>query len=228
MDFVSTFPDRAALMAAAAERIADALRQALADRGAACAALSGGTTPEPAYRLLAEAALDWRRVSIALVDERFVPPGHPASNEALLRRALAPALARGAGLVEMFAPGLTPTEAAAQADARYAPLHFDIAVMGMGADGHTASWFPGADGLDAALDPDGARSVVALHAPKAEGTQDRLSMTFAALRRARRVLLLIAGEDKRARLAAALAGAEDAPVAALFRLPAPPEVLWAA
>jgi 6-phosphogluconolactonase len=226
MRHVTTFASRDALMASAAERIADALKQGIAERGAACAALSGGATPEPAYRLLAERPLDWRRISFALVDERCVPSDHPASNEGLVRRALGPALSQGARFIPMFTQGEPPSRAADSAEAVYAPLSFDIVVMGMGADGHTASWFAGAEGLDAALDAANPRTVVALRAPQAAGSTDRLSLTLASLKRAGRVLLVITGDEKRATLEAAQAGAS--PVAALFNLPAPPEVLWAA
>jgi 6-phosphogluconolactonase len=143
----------------------------------------------------------------------------------MLSRALEPALRHGARILPMFTSGTAPAHAADLADAAYAPLHFDIALMGMGADGHTASWFPGAEGLKAALDPAGSRTVAALRAPQAAGAADRLSLTLAALQRAERVLLLITGDEKRARLG--VAAAANLPVAALLTLPSRPEVLWA-
>lgn len=222
---MQTFATRDALMAAAAFRIVDALQAGIAKRGQACAALSGGSA-EAAYLLLAEAPLDWARVTLALVDERFVAPGHPASNEGMLRSALAPVLRQGAQLAPMFAPAPNVDDAAAQADARYAPLHIDIALMGMGADGHTASWFPDAKGLAAALDAKSARTVVAVRAPQAQGAPERLTLTLPALARADRVLLLISGDEKHARLEQSLRN-EDAPVAALFKPPLKTEVLWA-
>ena len=229
MASVTAFASRDALMAAVAERLADALRTAIADRGAACAALSGGTTPEPAYRLLAARKLDWSKVTFALVDERFVPPDQDPSNEGLLRRALAPAFANGARLESMYADTPTAREAAERADARYALLRFDIALMGMGPDGHTASWFPGAAALDVALDLESKRTVVSVHAPQAYGTPERLSLTRAALARAGHILVLILGAEKRAYLDSALSmRAEDAPIAGLFALSdLTPEVMWA-
>ena len=220
------FPTRAALMQAAAAYLGDALQDALNERGAACAALSGGATPEPAYSLLAARDLDWPRITFALVDERFVPPDHDASNELMLRRALAPALAKGARLLPMYAPARDVREAAERADALYAPLAIDVALMGMGEDGHTASWFVGADALDAALDADTPRTVIAIRAPQAAGAADRLTLTFSALSRARRVGLLITGAAKKRLLEQTDAGA--LPIAALFRHPAgAPRIFWA-
>jgi 6-phosphogluconolactonase len=226
---LSVFASREALMQAAALRLSEALTQAITVRGFACAALSGGSTPEPAYRALGGRRLDWRQVRFALVDERFVPPEHEASNEAMLRLALAPALAHGATLLPLYAPLGDVALAAARAEALYAPLRIDIVLMGMGEDAHTASWFPGAAGLGEALDPASARTVTAIRAPQATGAAERLTLTRAAIARAHRVLLLITGAAKRARLEAALSEpVEQAPVGALFSGGAhAPEVLWA-
>lgn len=199
MPAVQTFPTRTALQEAAANHIAAALREGIAAHGQACAALSGGTTPEPAYALLATKPLDWPQIRFGLVDERFVPPDHPASNEALVRRALRKPLEKGARLFPLFAP-TSPRNAALAANGVYAPLDFDIALMGMGEDGHTASWFPNSPQLAQALDPNNARSVINVDAPGAAGSAERLTMTLSAIARARRVVLLITGEAKRAKL----------------------------
>jgi 6-phosphogluconolactonase len=224
MRAITAFDTRDGLMAAAARRVSEALVSGVQARGSACAALSGGLTPEPAYRLLAAEAVDWPRVTFALVDERFVPPDHPFSNEGMLRRSLGRAIGRGAAVAPMFAPERRLEEAADLADAAYAPLHFDIALLGMGADGHTASWFPRASGLADAIDPTSSRTVVAVRAVQAAGASERLTLTLAAISRADRVLLVITGDEKRSLLERAV----DEPVAALFNwLPRPPEVLWA-
>ena len=98
--------------------------------------------------------------------------------------------------------------------------------MGMGTDGHTASWFPGSAELGAALDAQAAYSVIAARAPQAAGAAERLTLTLPALARAERVLLLISGDEKRARLEQATRD-DDAPVAALFKPPLNADVLWA-
>lgn len=225
---LETFASRDALMAAAAQRIATALEDAIRRHGAACAALSGGSTPEPAYRALAELPLEWQKVTFALVDERFVPPNDAASNQALVQRTLGPAFDAGARLAPMFFPAATVEQSADQAEPSYAPLRIDVALMGMGDDGHTASWFPGIPALGNALDLNNPRTVITLHAPQAAGSPDRLTLTRSALSRIERVILLITADDKRARLEQALQH-DDAPVSALFgpNMPAP-DVLWAA
>ena len=211
-------PTREALMQAAAERLEEALSEGLAQRGAACAALSGGTTPEPAYALLAARPLNWKGVTFALVDERFAPPTDPASNEGMLRRALAPALEQGARLLPMWFANTTPRAAAARANIAYAPLEIAIALMGMGADGHTASWFPGAEKLSQALDPENPHSVMALDAPEAAGRSERITLTLAAVARARNIVLLFTGPEKFARFTTAVQeDADTAPIAALAR-----------
>lgn len=225
MTSVREFATRDALMQAVADRIAIGLSEAVSKRGKACVALSGGSTPEPAYRALAGANLNWPLITFMLVDERFVPPDDAASNEGMLRRALASPLAHGARLLPMFAPDFAT--AADEANERYAREHIDIAVMGMGDDGHSASWFPGMADLDKALDGNTARTVIAVHAPAAAGAADRLTMTRGAIAGAGAVMLLITGHTKRERLEQALAN-DDAPIAALFRAPVPaPEVWWA-
>ncbi len=220
---IRTFDTRGAAMQAAAERIAKALKTGISERGEAFAALSGGTTPAPAYEALAAMPLDWARVTFLVVDERFVPLSNEASNEALLRRALAPALAAGAKVLPLYSDGVSLEEAARRADTLYADKPIDIALVGMGGDGHTASWFPSAPVLDAALTS--SQSVVAVHAPGAYGTPQRLTLTHAAMARANAIILLITGAEKRALL-------EDRararlPVDELYDLPAPIETLWA-
>lgn len=225
---LTAFTSREALIEAATERLASALRNGIADRGDACAALSGGSTPEPIYRALATLPLDWPKIMFALVDERFVPISSPASNEGLILRALAPAFSGGALFTPMFFESESLDYSAYVAEGLNAPLSYDIALMGMGDDGHTASWFPNARGLDEALSENTRRSVVAINAPQAQGSAERLTLTRAGLQRSHALILVITGDAKRARLEQAL-DAQDAPVAALFQAGMPPiEVLWAA
>lgn len=194
---VSIFDTRASLMEMIANIIAESLKTGIELRGEGFAALSGGSTPIPAYEALSTMPLDWARVTFLLVDERFVSPTDPASNEGMLRRALAPALAAGARLLPMYAEGATLSEAADRADALYADKPIDIALLGMGADGHVASWFIQSPEIASALDLNNQRSVIAVTAPGAAGSPQRLTLTLSAIARAHLPVLLITGYEKR-------------------------------
>jgi 6-phosphogluconolactonase len=227
-------PDRYALVAALTAVCRAAIGEALAARGRASVALSGGTTPAPVYRTLAGEPLNWAGVTLALVDERWVAPDHEASNERLVRDCFAGPLAAGARLAAMKTAAARPADAVPEVERNYAPLRpFDLVVLGMGADGHVASWFPRAEGLSEALDPKGSATVAsvrAVGAPVAGAYVERMTLTRPAVGEARRAVLVITGADKRAAyLSAAEAGAEaDMPVRALWRAGvAAPEAYWA-
>ena len=149
------FADGGALALAFADWTADILRQAIAARGAALLAVSGGATPLRYFGALSKCPLDWSRVSITLADERRVPDDHPRSNARLVRNALMQNQAAAASFVPLADSRLTAEQELISARARIAtlPLPADLVVLGMGEDGHTASWFPGAEGLAEAMDP---------------------------------------------------------------------------
>lgn len=191
---------KGATPAAIAAHVADALRAAIAARGQASLAVSGGKSPIPLFEALREQDLDWSRVSIVLVDERIVPRDHAASNTALVARHLLQGKAAAARFVGFF--GELPTQFNAEvldalvqgATERIAdlPWPLDVAVLGMGEDAHTASLFPGAPGYARAIATDAPLAwVVPDTAPHA-----RLSFTLHALLEARELLLSISGETK--------------------------------
>lgn len=194
------------LASAAAAKIAAALRAGLRARGEASFAGSGGSTPGPIYRALAAEGLDWAQVQVTLADEREVPPTHKASNEGLLREHLF----TGAAAVAKFVP--------LQAVAETLRFPLDAAVFGMGTDGHTLSWFPGAAGLEAALSgPELVVRITPSQLPP-EAPFPRWSLTRAAVAGTRCAVLAITGTRKREVLEAALSpgsSEELAPVRAL-------------
>ena len=213
------FADGETLAAALAEWTAEKLAAAIAARGAALLAVSGGKSPERFFEALSSEPLDWTRIAITLVDERRVPDDSPRSNARLVRAALLRNRAAAAAFAPLADSRLSPDQELAAASARIAnlPMPADLVVLGMGDDGHTASWFPGATGLADAMDP-GARLLVApIEAPGAG--EPRLTLTGRVVLRARALALLIEGPDKLATLAAALADgpAEAMPIRAVLR-----------
>lgn len=222
---IERLPSWAALVDAAADRLAEALEAGLAERGRASLALAGGSTPGDIYRRLSGRALDWSRVGVTLTDERWVEPNSPDSNARLVLEALLTGPAARARFIPLKPDGTSQLEAPAEAEAALADLWpLDSALLGMGADGHFASLFPGSPALDMGLAPHGPARVVAAPAGAPAPPQPRLSLTLSALRDARGLLLAIRGAEKLSVLERA--EIDGLPVAALLRH-APVQVLWA-
>lgn len=194
------YHDRAALAAALARHIAARLCASIALRDRAVLVLSGGSTPRATYARLAKEDLSWERVTITLADERWVAPGHPDSNEGLVCRTLLRGPVAQAAFVGLWSATATPRQGEAECRARLAGLDrpFDLVLLGMGQDGHTASLFPGAPELDQALDPGSGLACMAISPPTAG--QGRMTLTLPALLDSREILVLITGRDKLATL----------------------------
>lgn len=219
---------------AVAHLVAEAVREACRARGRAGLVLSGGSTPVPVYERLAAMTLPWQEVTLTLADERRVPPDHAASNEGLIRRTLHRGPAAAARFIGLETPGADAAQAERAARERLAvfPWPADIVLLGMGEDGHTASLFPGAAALARALAPPaGERAIVLVPDPlPPDAPFPRLTLTLPALLDARRILLLLAGEKKRAVLAQALEDDDmtKMPVRTILRQShVPVEIHWA-
>ena len=176
-------PDVEAAAQAAAERFADAAR------AGAAIALSGGSTPRRAFEIAAQLEPSWRRAAAWWGDERCVPPHDARSNYRLAREALLDRLARPPE-VHRIRGELGPEEAAAAYEEELGDLGLDLALMGIGPDGHTASLFPNAPALD-----ERERRVVAAE-PGLEPFVERVTLTLPALRASRLVFFLVTGDGK--------------------------------
>jgi len=201
-----TFADPQALANALARSVAEDLRAALAVRDTASIALSGGNTPKAFMQALALQGLDWAGVMVTLVDERWVPESSERSNAALVRSNLLHGPAAQARFVPLYRDAPDPESAIGEIEDGLAILArpFDVVVLGMGNDGHTASFFPGGDRLEAALDPATTAVALPMHAPAAG--EPRITLTLPPILAARRLYLHIEGAGKLQVLEAAVSG----------------------
>ncbi|MGQ4660892.1 6-phosphogluconolactonase [Lysobacter sp. F6437] len=201
------YTDAEALAVSLAEQLRATCADAVAARGQAWLALGGGGTPLPLYRRLAASDLLWPQVMLVPTDERCVPHDHQACNLAAIGSAFD--TAEGAQLLALTTPDGDPerSEARARATLAHHPAPFDAVVLGMGADAHTASLFPGVPGLAEALDPASAVDACRIDPQPLppEAPYPRITLTAARLLRARALHLVIVGEAKRAVLRRAAA-----------------------
>lgn len=231
MPEIEVFADGATWAEACAERLADTLSAALAETGKAVFAGSGGSTPSPIYARMAAADLDWSKVAVTLIDERYVPESSPDSNAALLKTTLLIGPAAAARFVPLYTPEVTVDRAAIVAAHALAAEggRLDAVLLGMGEDGHICSMFPQSPTLKTLLTPTLAPTVLGVPhgrdgmAPSLE----RLSINLPYLMQARRVVLALTGKQKRAVFEREAAGDPAIqPIAALIAANVPLEVLW--
>lgn len=206
------YPDRDMMMIDLANHLADELQDCLLTHDHASFAVPGGTTPGPIFDALsATHHLDWARIHVMLTDERWVPETSDRSNTALVKKRLLTGHAAAAPFVPFYTGHATPEEGLPSVCERLAPeLPISVMLLGMGADLHTASLFPGADQLTQALSA-AAPPVMAMRAPGAP--EPRVSLTGPVLSGAMSTHVLITGTEKRAALeAVASKSVEEAPV----------------
>lgn len=192
------FQSQNAANIAISDAIVAAIENGIKLRGYANIALSGGSTPAPAYKELANKNLDWKNVNIALVDERWVDIDNDGSNEAMLHNAFENA--KGVKIISMK----TNDETAAIGCAKLEPIYknlrpFDAIILGMGNDAHTASWFSGANHLEDILRNDCAQTLAAIdasHSVVGGKYPQRISLTLPPIAESEMVLLLIFGQEK--------------------------------
>jgi 6-phosphogluconolactonase len=228
---------------ACADRLANALRTGLAENGRAVFAGSGGSTPSPIYARLAQADLDWSRITVTLVDERYVPETHPESNAALIKNTLMTGPAAAATFLPLYTSQVTVDRAAALAAHGLARAgdRLDAVLLGMGEDGHICSMFPHSPTLKTLLSPDLKPTVLGVPQGR-DGlapSRERLSINLPWLMTARCVVLALVGKTKLEVFEARSSyspgfglvsddevRAETEPVLALLANDVPLEVLW--
>ncbi|HTN61760.1 MAG TPA: 6-phosphogluconolactonase [Devosia sp.] len=207
-----SFADKPTLAKELAESVADRIRAAIAERGVASIAVSGGSTPGRFFQALGKTKdIDWDKVIVTLVDERWVDETSDRSNALLVNERMLQGPAATARFFPLYSGGDEPTpEQVAKTNALLAglPRPFAAVILGMGNDGHTASFFPGGDTLSEALSAPGP--ALAIHAPGAG--EARITLTLPYLLETDGLYLHIEGDEKAVVLDAALS---DGPVEAM-------------
>ena len=209
------FENRHDLAISLADAVGRALSATITRKGHATLAVSGGNTPALFFMHLARQPITWDKVTVTLVDERQVEETSESSNARLVKRHL---MTEGAARATFVPLHGNVAQAAA--------LDLDVVVLGMGGDGHTASFFPEGDTLAEAIDQSTSQSIIAISAP-ASG-EPRLTFTLPRLLRAAHRFLHIEGNEKAAVLAKAEAGADRMalPVRAVLQAPEATEIYW--
>ncbi|MBV1909278.1 MAG: 6-phosphogluconolactonase [Kangiellaceae bacterium] len=184
-----------------ANRCEARLMKALTDNEKASFIVPGGTTPAPLFDILSKKELDWKNVSIALSDERWVDSQHPQSNQALVERNLFKEQASAAKFVAMKNSAETVFEGEPETNFQYSQLKspFSLTLLGMGKDGHVASLFPKKNIIDSALDTNSINNCVAVDASGCEVAGEfpqRMSLTFDAILNSELIIILIVGKTK--------------------------------
>ena len=209
------YPDRELMMFSLADTLASELATALRTNETASLCVPGGTTPGPVFDVLSGVKLDWDRVVVFLNDERWVPETSDRSNGRLLKARLFVGEAAGARYLSLYADAPEPEASLGDLAAAIEPhLPISVLLLGMGADMHTASLFPGADRLADAMAPN-APVLMAMRAPTVP--EPRVTLTARVLAGAMSVHILITGAEKRDALERARhLPSDDAPVRAVL------------
>jgi 6-phosphogluconolactonase len=220
------FADRLTLADKLAHKVEAQLKKGVAARGHAVIAVSGGTTPKMFFAVLARAQVDWSKVTVTLVDERWVPESDERSNGAMLRNFLLKQNAEAATFLPLYNGAKDPEAGKAELSKAIAalPTPFDVVVLGMGGDGHTASFFPGGNHLAQALDLKGKDAVVSM---TAEGAgEPRITLTLPRILDTEALFVHFEGEDKRKVFDEARAGGDYPIAAVLSQSKTPVDVYW--
>ncbi|MEA3468890.1 MAG: 6-phosphogluconolactonase [Thermodesulfobacteriota bacterium] len=209
-----SFSDQDTLTSELATTITALLSDGIAQNGRASLAVSGGSTPVKLFERLSHIDLPWQHVDILLVDERWVAPDDPDSNEHLVSTHLLQNMAAVASFTGMKNSAVTASEGEAECARQLQKIHrpFDVLILGMGGDGHTASLFPGAVKLARATDMNSGKICMGI-AP-VTAPHERMTLTLPAILDSKHIFLHITGQNKKDVLQQALAHgpAEEMPI----------------
>lgn len=220
------FTSRDAASLAAADRIITLLEARLHKESETNLVVSGGTTPGTCFQQLSQVEFDWHRVRIVLSDERWVPNDHGDSNERLVRETLIKDAAKDASVLGVYQADISVDERCDEIQQDLPSSGFACSLVGMGADGHFASLFPDADGLEAGLQFDNQRFYMPVRT--SASPHPRVSMTLASILKSDEILLLFFGDEKHAVFAEAMAGNAAYPIAVLLaQTKVPVALYWA-
>jgi len=194
---IHIFSDRDTLTSKLVTTITGLLKNGISRNGRASLAVSGGSTPVQLFETLSTADLPWENVDICLVDERWVEPDDSDSNEHLVRTHLLQGKAAKAHFTGMKNSAKTASQGEAECSAQLEKVHrpFDVLLLGMGGDGHTASLFPGAIRLPEATDMDSAR--ICLGIAPVTAPHERMTLTLPEILSSKQIILHITGENKK-------------------------------
>jgi len=183
-----------------AKLVAKQLTLAISSYGKVALIVAGGSTPKLFMESLSNLTLDWSEVSVIPSDERWVDSNHPRSNDRFIRENLITNKASCARVVSLYIEAEKPEDVLSELESKLEDhaAYPSVCVLGMGADAHFASLFPGANNLNMGLDPQTNSGLVTIQAPGAD--EARVSLTLARILRSEAIHLLISGKEKLATL----------------------------
>lgn len=224
------FETRDLLEAALTDKLVELLRSGIAARGKGALVVSGGRTPAGLFQRLSRQDLDWSKVVITLADERWVPADHADSNAGSVATHLLQNKAAAATFIPHVTAAATPHQGQPELEQQLGELpdEIDAVILGMGEDGHTASFFPNAPELSAAIDPNAQQACMGVTPPIAPHL--RMTLTLPRLLASRQIFLHLCGEGKTPVLNEALGegATEDMPVRSVLRQDKTPvDIYWA-
>jgi len=213
-----TFENKESLFKCLTADVSEILAKGIEQRDRASFVVSGGKTPQPFFHALNDVKLNWSKVFLTLADERWVPTDHADSNEKLVRDSLR---VEGLHFVSLKSSASNPYLGAVDVSRNLAamPKPFDVVLLGMGDDGHTASLFPNSKDLQAALYPESAKTLCVGLTPPDYAPHPRITLTLPTLLDAGKVIVLMTGENKRSVYLRACEDGlpEDLPIRAILK-----------